>query len=101
VLIDGIVAVVVVALVVAAVVLLRRSQDDAHSVEHYHRQLHTLEEISSHPSVGDDSAAPTGSDNGENGASREVYPASAFRVSGTPPPSPRRRRRPSPTRPSR
>ena len=51
-LIDGIVAAVVVALVAAAALLLRRSQDDVHSVEHYHRQLHTLEEIRSHPSVG-------------------------------------------------
>ena len=50
-LIGGIVAVVVVALVAVAAVFLRRSQDDAHSVEHYHRQLHTLEEIRSHPPV--------------------------------------------------
>ncbi len=108
-LIGGIVAVVVVALVAVAAVLLRRSQDDAHSVEHYHRQLHTLEEIRSHPSVGP-SVAPMGGDEtllpdtaapdtaapdtaapdtaapdtaAENGTPREAYPASAFRVSGT------------------
>ena len=103
-LIGGIVAVVVVALVAVAAVLLRRSQDDAHSVEHYHRQLHTLEEIRSHPSVGP-SVAPMGGDEtvpptrrhrrprraptagpetaAGNGTSREAYPASAFRVSGT------------------
>jgi hypothetical protein len=99
VLIGGIVAVVVVALVAVAAVLLRRSQDDAHSVEHYHRQLHTLEEIRSHPSAGP-SVAPLGGDEtaglhtagpdtagphtaAENGTPPEAYPASAFRVSGT------------------
>jgi hypothetical protein len=83
VLIGGIVAVVVVALVAAAAVLLRRSQDDAHSVEHYHRQLHTLEEIRSHPSVGDEVVASTDTGTEEHGTSRQAYPASAFRVSGT------------------
>jgi hypothetical protein len=93
VLVGGIVAVVVVALVAAAALLLRRSQDDAHSVEHYHRQLHTLEEIRSHPSVGGDvgagagAAVATGAGAGtgteENGVSREAHPASAFRVSGS------------------
>jgi Domain of unknown function (DUF4115) len=81
VLIGGIVAVVVVALVAVAAVVLRRSQDDAHSVEHYHRQLHTLEEIRSHPTAGDETIAPDAA--AENGMSREAYPASAFRVSGT------------------
>ena len=42
---TGVIVAVVVVAVVAAALLLRRSQDDAHSVEHYHRQLHTLEEI--------------------------------------------------------
>jgi hypothetical protein len=52
-------------------------------VEHYHRQLHTLEEMRSHPSVGDEVVAPSGAGAEENGASRAAYPASAFRVSGT------------------
>ena len=38
--------------VVAAAVLRRRAQDDEHSVEHYHRQLHTLEELRTHPASG-------------------------------------------------
>ena len=45
----GSIAVVVVLGVLAAVLLTRRSHDDVHSVEHYHRQLHTLEEIRAHP----------------------------------------------------
>ena len=48
-LIAEIVAVVIVVGMVTAVLLLRRSHDDVHSVEHYHRQLHTLEEIRTHP----------------------------------------------------
>jgi hypothetical protein len=51
-LIGGIVAAVVVVGVVAAAVWRTRSHDEAHSVEHYHRQLHTLEEIVAHPVVG-------------------------------------------------
>src|SRR5271155_1705512 len=81
--VGGIVAVVVVALVAAAVLLLRRSQDDAHSVEHYHRQLHTLEEIRAHPSVGTDADAGVGVGTEENGTSPEAHSASAFRVSGS------------------
>jgi hypothetical protein len=46
-----------------------RSHDDDHSVDHYHRQLHTLEEIRTHPR--EDS----------NGRSEEAYPASTFKVS--------------------
>jgi hypothetical protein len=98
VLIGGIAAVVVVAVVVAVALLTRRSQDDAHSVEHYHRQLHTLEEIRAHPTMGAGAGAGAGaSENGtdagatpaagaaagENGSSHEAYPASAFRVSGS------------------
>jgi hypothetical protein len=70
--VGGIVAAVVVVGVVAAVSLRRRSQDDVHSVEHYHRQLHTLEEMRTHP---------TGSEANNGEAS---YPASAFRVSTSP-----------------
>jgi hypothetical protein len=83
VLIGGLIVVVVVLGVIAAVLLTRRSHDDVHSVEHYHRQLHTLEEISGHP--GD---AANGSTAGEKvdsagKAEGEVFPASAFRVSGS------------------
>ena len=43
---------VVVLGVIAAVLLLRRSHDDVHSVEHYHRQLHTLEEMPRRTPIG-------------------------------------------------
>ncbi len=71
-LIGGVVGVVVVVTIVAAVLVRQRSHDDVHSVEHYHRQLHTLEEIRTHPSP--DHA-------GSNGEA--AYPASAFRRSGS------------------
>jgi hypothetical protein len=74
VLIGGLVAVVVVLGVIAAVLMARRNHDDEHSVEHYHRQLHTLEEIRTHPTG--DRANGEGDDMG-------VFPASAFRVSGS------------------
>jgi hypothetical protein len=74
VLIGGLVAVVVVLGVVAVVLMARRTHDDEHSVEHYHRQLHTLEEIRTHP-TGD------GADGRESEAG--AFPASAFRVSGS------------------
>ncbi len=70
--IGGIVAVVVVVGAVAAVVVRRRSHDDVHSVEHYHRQLHTLEEIRTHPPP-----------DRENGNGEGTFPASAFRVSSS------------------
>jgi Domain of unknown function (DUF4115) len=72
VLISGLIGVVILLGVVAAVLLLRRSHDDAHSVEHYHRQLHTLEEIRTN--------TPGDPPNGRGG---EAFPASAFRVSGS------------------
>ena len=71
--IGGLIAVVVVVGIVAAVMVSRRSHDDVHSVEHYHRQLHTLEEMRTH-------APPTGKENGNGDA---AYPASAFRVTGS------------------
>ncbi|HEY5384175.1 MAG TPA: DUF4115 domain-containing protein [Acidimicrobiales bacterium] len=79
-LIGGLIVVVVVLGVIAAVLLTRRSHDDVHSVEHYHRQLHTLEEIRGHPVD-----AANGSTVGEkvDKAEGEVFPASAFRVSGS------------------
>jgi Domain of unknown function (DUF4115) len=72
VLISGLIGVVILLGVVAAVLLLRRSHDDVHSVEHYHRQLHTLEEIRTN-TPGDR----------PNGSAGEAFPASAFRVSGS------------------
>jgi RodZ C-terminal domain len=72
VLIGALIGVVIVVAVIVAVVLRSRSHDDEHSVDHYHRQLHTLEEIQAHP------LEP---ENGNGSAS--TYPASAFRVSGS------------------
>ncbi len=71
-LIGGLIGVVVVLGVIAAALMFRRSHDDVHSVEHYHRQLHTLEEIRGHPP-------------GErpNVAEPDVFPARAFRLSGS------------------
>jgi hypothetical protein len=86
VLIEGLVAVVVVLGVTAAVLMLRRSHDDVHSVEHYHRQLHTLEEMRGHPTGvtpnGSDRADETAAD-GSDRSDRSAFPASAFRVSGS------------------
>ncbi len=71
-LIGGLIGVVVVLGVVAAALMLRRSHDDVHSVDHYHRQLHTLEEMRGHPvAERPDSSEPA------------AFPASAFRVSGS------------------
>jgi hypothetical protein len=56
--------------IVAAVSFRRRSHDDEHSVEGYHRQLHTLEVVRAHASESGHGA--------EEGAS---YPEVAFRVS--------------------
>ena len=72
---DVLVGVAVVLLVaVAAFALRRRSHDDAHSVEHYHRQIHTLEEMRTHPA---DVSLPDQHDG-------EVhFPASAVRVAGS------------------
>ncbi len=84
VLIEGLVAVVVVLGVTAAVLLLRRSHDDVHSVEHYHRQLHTLEEMRGHPTgvIPNGSGGADGPE-GAEGPERPAFPASAFRVSGS------------------
>jgi len=68
-----VIGVVVIVGVVAFVVFRRRSHDDVHSVEGYHRQLHTLEEIRAH--------TPAVSRDGGNGDA--PFPASAFRVAGS------------------
>ncbi len=69
-LIEGIVAAVVVLALAVALLTRRRSHDDVHSVEGYHRSLHTLEHINAHPGI----PAQEGS----------AYPESAVRVGGTP-----------------
>lgn len=73
-LIGGALAAVVVVGLVVAVIVRQRAQDDEHSVEHYHRRLHTLEELRTHTA-----AAPDGQQ--ENGHDEAAFPASAFRVS--------------------
>jgi hypothetical protein len=73
---------VVVLGVIAAAVFRQRSKDDVHSVEHYHRQLHTLEEMRTHSPSASDANGDNG-DNGDNGKGDAAYPASAFRVSGS------------------
>jgi hypothetical protein len=51
VLIGGIVAAVVVLSLAAVLLTRRRAHDDVHSVEGYHRSLHTLEHINAHPAA--------------------------------------------------
>jgi hypothetical protein len=72
-LIGGIVVAVVV--VVGVVVLLTRrvAHDDVHSVEGYHRSLHTLEGINAHPMI-------SGGDERADQGARSAYPESAVRV---------------------
>jgi hypothetical protein len=65
----GIIVVVLVVTVAVVFALRRRSHDDVHSVEGYHRQLHTLEVLRTHP--------PGQEDAGGDGAS---LPQTAFRV---------------------
>jgi uncharacterized protein DUF4115 len=77
VLLVEILAAVVVAALAAGIFTRRRSHDDAHSVEGYHRQLHTLEHISVHPvdAVPVPEMAPE---------AKPAYPESAVRVAGSP-----------------
>jgi hypothetical protein len=83
VLVGGLIVVVVVLGVIAAVLLTRRSHDDVHSVEHYHRQLHTLEEIRAHPTDMANGNGGGAKADAADTAEGEVFPASAFRVSGS------------------
>jgi hypothetical protein len=76
-LVVGILLAVVVAALAAALFSRRRSHDDEHSVEGYHRQLHTLEAIGVHV-VDPDQAPPPGE------SAQPVFPESAVRVAGTP-----------------
>jgi uncharacterized protein DUF4115 len=80
VLIGALIGVVLIVAVVVAAVVRGRSHDDVHSVEHYHRQLHTLEEIQTHPSAGRQNGNGNGDGDGDEDA---AYPARAFRVSGS------------------
>jgi Domain of unknown function (DUF4115) len=75
-LVDGLLVVVAVAVLAGVLFTRRRSHDDVHSVEGYHRQIHTLETMSGHP------AHPDG-DPGSAGAPRPEYPESAVRLAGT------------------
>jgi Domain of unknown function (DUF4115) len=70
--------VLIVAVLAAAVTLLsrRRSHDDEHSVEGYHRQLHTLEGINAHP-------AGSAREQGSDVEDKPAYPETAFRVTGS------------------
>jgi hypothetical protein len=72
-LIGGIVAAVVVVVGAVALFTRRVAHDDVHSVEGYHRSLHTLESINAHPmiSAGEEISGP-GAESG--------YPESAVRV---------------------
>jgi hypothetical protein len=76
-LIGGIVAAVLVGL--GAVILLTRrvAHDDVHSVEGYHRSLHTLETINAHPTI-------SGGEELSAQGARSAYPESAVRVAGPP-----------------
>jgi hypothetical protein len=77
-LIGEIVAVVAVAVALTLALLTRRmAHDDVHSVEGYHRSIHTLESINAHPAV------PTATtESGLDAAT--VHSESAVRVVGTP-----------------
>jgi hypothetical protein len=73
VLIGGIVAVVLAVGAVVGVLARRRAQDDVHSVEHYHRKLHTLEEIRAHPAGAGVGGGGAGAANGHGSASSDEH----------------------------
>lgn len=75
-LIGWIVAAVVVVALIVTLLTRRVAHDDVHSVEGYHRSLHTLGSIKEHPVVQSDAAA------GES--VKPAYPESAVRLAGTP-----------------
>ncbi len=64
---------VVAASLLGVVLLRRRSHNDVHSVEGYHRQIHTLEVISEHPAGSENSEQPVGEP-------KHLYPESAVRL---------------------
>jgi hypothetical protein len=72
-LIGGIVAAVVVTVIATALLTRRVAHDDVHSVEGYHRSLHTLESINAHPMIsGDAEISGQGADS--------AYPESTVRM---------------------
>jgi hypothetical protein len=80
VLVVGIIVAVMVALLAAVLLTRRASHDDVHSVEGYHRSLHTLEVINAHPAV---SGAEAESDSGLHGRARPAHAESSLRRAGT------------------
>jgi hypothetical protein len=74
-LIGGIVAAVAVAVLATALLTRRAAHDDVHSVEGYHRSLHTLETINAHPTM-----AYEGSETDHRG--ELGHPAQAVRIAG-------------------
>jgi Domain of unknown function (DUF4115) len=76
-LIGAIVAAVVVLALTAALLLRRMNRDDTHSVDGYHRSIHTLETINTHPAVSSAVIEPSLSP-------ASAFPASVVRVGGSP-----------------
>ena len=72
-LVDGIIIVVVVASLLGAVLLRRRSHDDVHTIEGYHRVAHTLEVINEHPYGSQKTDAPVE-------VPKHAYPESTVRL---------------------
>lgn len=86
-LIGGIVAAVVVVALAAVLLIRRTGRNDVHSVEGYHRSIHTLETINAYP-VAHGVAAETETGSGGSGAgagpgAKAVFPESALRVGGS------------------
>jgi hypothetical protein len=73
VLVDGIIIVVVVASLLGAVLHRRRSRDDVHTIEGYHRVAHTLEAINEHPQGSEKAGSPVE-------VHKHAYPESAVRL---------------------
>ncbi len=75
-LIGAIVAAVVVVMLAALLLTRRLGRNDVHSVEGYHRSIHTLESINAHPAVPGIAA--------ESGfGTKSTFPDSAIRVAGS------------------
>jgi hypothetical protein len=74
-LIGGIVAAVLVTVGAVALLTRRVAHDDVHSVEGYHRSLHTLETINAHPTT-------SGGEEVSAQGAKYAYPESAVRVAG-------------------
>jgi Domain of unknown function (DUF4115) len=75
-LIGGIVAAVVVVVLTTVLLTRKLGRNDVHSVEGYHRSIHTLESINAHPAV------PGTSEETGLGA-KPAFPESAIRVGGS------------------